>query len=497
MRHIALSALSGLLIAAAMPPWGWWPLAIIGLAIWFCLIDDPSRKTRFTTSLIVALAWSIPATLWMFDLTPAGWPVSVLLFSSFLGLAGMATPSQRPIRRIVFPAGIVLAELVRWSWPFGGIPLANLAMAEVASPLAPVARLFGSLFLVMITVVVAVTLVDLVRRDRHAIAGGIAVLIAVAAGMIAMSIDAPKADTLDVAVVQGGGPQNTRADICENRTVFERHMSASHLIDRPVDLVLWPENVVNPVADGLETSLCNEPLLWHSEAADRLAELAGELDAVLVSGWFERTADDTANVNYSIATSPDGTVTGRYDKVRLVPFGEFVPLRSLIELFSGELPSHDTRPGHNTAVIDSAVGRLGVSISWEIFFDTRARDAIDNGGQVLLNPTNGSSYWLTILQSQQIASSQLRAIETDRWVLQAAPTGFSAIVNPDGDVIERTGVSEQRVLYATIELHDGRTLAVRWGVWPTLLTSLAVMGWAWLPMIDTERLRRKFVRPRR
>jgi len=480
-----------------MPPWGWWPLAIIGLAGWFCLIDDPSRKTRFATSMIVALAWSIPATLWMFNLTAAGWPVSVILFSSFLAAAGMATPADRPIRRAVFPAGIVLAELVRWTWPFGGIPLATLAMAEVSSPLAPVTRIFGSPFLVMITVLTGVALADAVRRERAALASSAVVVVAVIAGMIAVANGASVVKQLDVAVVQGGGPQNTRANLCENRNVFERHMAASRLIDRPVDLVVWPENVVNPVPDGETTSLCNEPLLWHSEAGDRLAGLAADLDAVVVSGWFERSADNSANVNYSIATSPDGTVTGRYDKVRLVPFGEFVPLRSLIESFSGELPARDTRPGDGPAVIDSAVGRLGVSISWEIFFDTRARDAIGNGGQVLLNPTNGSSYWLTILQSQQVASSRLRALETDRWVLQAAPTGFSAIVTPDGNVVDRTAVSEQRVLYATIDLHDGRTLAVRWGVWPTLLTSLVIMIWTWLPAIHADRLRPLRLRSRR
>ncbi len=480
-----------------MPPWGWWPLAIIGLGMWFHLIDDPSRKTRFLTSMVVGLSWSAPATLWMFNLTAVGWPVSVILFSLFPAMAGLATPATRPIRRAVFPAAIVVAELIRWSWPFGGIPLATLAMAEVSSPLAPVTRLFGSPFLVMITVVSAVAVADLVRLDRAAFTSGAVVVVAVAAGMIAVANGAPSVATLNVAVVQGGGPQNTRASICDNRAVFERHMAASRLINRPVDLVVWPENVVNPVPDGETTSLCNEPLLWHSEAADRLAGLAADLDAVVVSGWFERTPDNSANVNYSIATSPDGTVTGRYDKVRLVPFGEFVPFRSLIESLNGELPSRDTRPGHNAAVIDSPVGRLGISISWEIFFASRARDAIGNGGQVLLNPTNGSSYWLTILQSQQIASSRLRALETDRWVLQAAPTGFSAIVNPHGDVIARTAVSEQRVLYATIDLHNGRTLPVRWGAWPTLLTSIAIIAWGWLPLVDTEHLRRILLRPQR
>ena len=127
------------------------------------------------------------------------------------------------------------------------------------------------------------------------------------------------------------------------------------------------------------------------------------------------------------------------------------------------------------------VGPLGISISWEIFFDHRARDAIGNGGEVLVNPTNGSSYWLTIVQSQQIASSRLRALETDRWVLQAAPTGFSAIVSPDADVLERTGVSEQRVLYGTIDRRTGRTPAVALGGWPMFFFAIMTLGLTWGP----------------
>ena len=125
------------------------------------------------------------------------------------------------------------------------------------------------------------------------------------------------------------------------------------------------------------------------------------------------------------------------------------------------------------------MGTLGISISWEVFFDHRARDAIGNGGQVLVNPTNGSSYWLTIVQSQQIASSRLRAVETGRFVLQAAPTGFSSIISPDGEVLDRTGVSEQRVLYGTIEMRTGRTTAVALGAWPMLAFSIGVLGFAW------------------
>jgi apolipoprotein N-acyltransferase len=197
---------------------------------------------------------------------------------------------------------------------------------------------------------------------------------------------------------------------------------------------------------------------------------------MVIVGWFQRAEDGLANENFSLVFGSDGEVGDRYDKVRLVPFGEFVPLRSLIEVFSSEVPGVDVRAGTEDAVIDTELGKFGVSISWEIFFEDRARDAIGNGGQVLLNPTNGSSYWLAILQSQQVASSRLRALETDRWVLQAAPTGFSAVIDPDGEVHQRTGITDQGVLRETIELREGRTPAVVLGAWPMLFFSLLVIG---------------------
>ena len=155
----------------------------------------------------------------------------------------------------------------------------------------------------------------------------------------------------------------------------------------------------------------------------------------------------------------------RYDKVRRVPFGEYVPVpRADREAGRRQLracPSRDAIPGTGPAVLHTRVGTMGVVISWEVFFADRARDAISHGGEVLLNPTNGSSYWLDILQSQQVASSRLRAIETGRWTLQAAPTGFSAIVTPDGEVTQRTGISQARVLTQTIERAPGPDLGHR------------------------------------
>jgi len=486
------SIAAGLLFAAAIPPWGWWPLGLIGVALWYRTIEGMDRRARFRQSLLTGLAWSIPTTLWMFDLTPAGWPISVVIFSVFLALAGAMTPPAGRIRPVAFVGAIVLMELIRWNWPFGGTPIATFAMAGVATPFAMTARLFGSPLLASMVVVAAIAIAEAHRRAWRAAAVALATVIAATiGGHLGGALFIDQGETIDVAVVQGGGPQNTRADVCTTRAVFERHMEASETIDREVDLVLWPEDVVHPAPDGAATpSRCDEPLLSESEAGSRLTQLAADVDAVVVSGWFERADDGTANLNYSIAQSPDGTITGRYDKVRLVPFGEFVPLRSLIERFSGELPARDVRPGTEPAVIATDVGPLGVAISWEIFFDHRARDAIGNGGEVLVNPTNGSSYWLTIVQGQQVASSRLRALETDRWVLQAAPTGYSAIISPDAEVLERTGVSEQGVLYGTVARRTGRTPAVALGGWPMFLFALAALTATWGPAaIDRVRPR--------
>ena len=171
----------------------------------------------------------------------------------------------------------------------------------------------------------------------------------------------------------------------------------------------------------------------------------------------------------------------RYDKVRAVPFGEFVPLRS-----SRRWPARRASPVATSSPAPSRRSStprsvpLGLVISWEVFFPDRARDAIGNGGEVLLQPHERVVDWLTQVQTQQVASSRLRAIETGRWELQAAPTGFSALVDPDGALLERTGISEPAVIEA-IARRQGSTLATTVGYWPMILLSLVAiaLGWWW------------------
>lgn len=469
---VALWAIgAGLSLAASMPPWGWWPLAFVGIAALDHLITDQPWRARFARTWLVAAAWLYPAMLWMWDLTAPGYVVAGAFFATYFATAAALTPAG-PERRLILPFTMALAELARWSWPFGGVPLAHLALSQADAPLGQIARLGGGLAVVVAVVVVGQALAALVvdRQPRRAVPGLIAVV-----ALLAGAALHPRAEVrreVDVALIQGGGPQQTRASSRQQPIVLGRHREATRLVEGSVDLVIWPENVVNPGR-----------FLTHNDADLLVRQVAAETNASVLAGWFYLISDDQT-VNYHSTITPDGDEIDRYDKVRLVPFGEYVPLRGLIEMLNDEIPGRDVVVGTTEPVLDTPVGPVGVSISWEGFFETRARASVRAGAELLSNPTNGSSYWLTQVQTQQVASNRLRAIENDRWVLQVAPTGFSAIVDPDGNVIQRTGISERAALVDTVEMRQGQTLATRVGFWPVLVVGLAAVArtqhrWRW------------------
>ena len=459
--------ISGMCLAFSMPPWGWWPLAFISLFLLDQLLSGVVvSKRRFLVGFSFGVGWLFPSTFWMIALTIPGYIVQGLLFSAFVGFAALLVP--RGIWRwLALPAAFVIIKALRYRWPFGGVPLATLAMSQSSAPLGHTVRILGPLFLSALVVIAGVLISSLWEKEwKFATCTGVGLVALWAIGFVVPNGN-PIGETT-VAIVQGGGEQGTRAIDTDEREVFERHVTASSNVETPVDLVLWPEDVVN----------VQQPLTDSPEYAE-LQDLARQLDSWLIAGIFERVSM-TENANASIAFSPEGTEIDRYDKVRLVPFGEYVPLRGFIKHFAPSyLPVRDTKSGNgepNLIVeVDGQIVNLGIAISWEIFFEDRARSAILGGGEILLNPTNGSSYWLTILQSQQVASSKLRAMETGRWVLQAAPTGFSAIINPNGDVVERSSISETRVLHATVDRRDGNTLATRAGPLPMILFSGAAL----------------------
>lgn len=456
---------AGLCITASMPPWGWWPLAPVGIALWLHLLGGRRMRTRFAISWIVGVAWFAPSTLWMFQLTPPGYVVGVLFgWGPMTGVIGLICPPDRR-RLVVLPAMVVLFEWFHWHAPFGGAPLSVLAYTQTRAPLLPMARLGGALLLGGAVAALGSALyLAAIRRWQPALAV-VAVVGALAVGGALWPVGDP-VETVRIAAVQGGGPQGTRYSAAEAPVVYERHLEATRSIaPGDVDLVVWPENAIN-----IAGTFAKHP--YRTE----LAAEAARIGAPILVGVVEDVGSDQF-ANYVVVVNPDGSVTGRYDKERRVPFGEYVPMRFLFEpLVSSSLPQRDQVPGTGTAMVPTSAGPMAVAISWEVFFGRRVREGVRDGGQVVLNPTNGSSYWLTQVQTQQVAASQLRAVESGRWLVQAAPTGFSAFIDPSGGVHQRTDVSEREVIERDVPRLDATTPAQALGDLPALFLALGALA---------------------
>lgn len=471
LRRARRGIAAGLLMAASLPPWGWWPLAFVGMAVLDRYLADQPPATRVRRMALVATALLAPTFWWIHDLTLPGYFIAVAAFAAMTGLCGLLIPPGNG-RRLAIPAVWVLAEAWKGRFPFGGVPISDLAIGQVAGPLAGAARVGGAPLIAFLVATGGIGLSALLRR--HWRSAGLAAAV-VSLALVASPL-APRAhdvgDPVRVAIVQGGGPQGTRAINTDMDEVFDRHMKASDKVKPPVDLVLWPEDVVD--LDGSDIADPDE------KKGQRLVALAERVGAPVIAGVVQDEGEHHFR-NFSVVVRPDGSFGDRYEKVHRVPFGEYVPLRSLIAPFAGpSLTTRDAIPGTRPAALRTSAGVIGVSISWEIFFADRARSAIRAGGEVLANPTNGSTYTGTLVQTQQIASSRMRAIETDRWVLQAAPTGFSAIIRPDGSIVERSALVEQRVLSGTVRRRQGDTLYVRYGDLPMAILVIATLAWAWV-----------------
>ena len=459
---------SGALVAFSLPPWGWWPLAFIGIAIFARITTSgiTRKRTQFLLGTIFAFGWFAPGMCWMWFLTPPGYVIAVILFAAFHGVASVVgSRSMYPL--VALPLAHALAETFRFSFPFGGVPLASLAISQSASPLVGIVRIGGPLLLTFCVLQIGFALSQLVvaPKLKHLAVFGATVALVVCAGFVAPN-GSDTGETRTIAAVQGGGPQGTLAINTNPRDVVERHLAATRTITSTnLDMVIWPENVID-VAD-----------FYDSVERVEIAEQAARLNAPFVVGITE---DMNARyfTNAQIVVNEDGTLGDRYDKVRRVPFGEFVPLRGLLETLGAPVDRipRDALAGSDIAQLQVDDTTVGVVISWEVFFSGRANEGVEAGGSILVNPTNGSSYTGTILQTQQIASSRLRAIENGRWLVQVSPTGFSAFISPTGEVFDRTGVSEQRVLERTISLRSGRTLYSNLGDLPFIVLMVAVLG---------------------
>ena len=453
----------GAAISLSLPPYGLWALTPICLGLHLKFSRDTSRRRQLLNSFCLWMGYYTVALFWMTDLTFAGWVVATPVQALIMATPMAFVPSSGPGRCIAFPSALLVGEAIRWVVPFGGVPMSSLAMGPIDSYLVDVVRVGGPLLLIGSIGILALAVEGVLSTQLRTVLGALITVI----GLIAVAQIAPVGQpeaVIQGSVVQAGGELGTRAATSSQTAVFNRHLEAVASREVETDLMVWSESSVTTTAP-----------LERSAELSTIVQLAQSLDAVIVANFSE--VDGEYFRNASVSVNPDTGIADRYDKVHLVPFGEYIPLRSFVERFADlSLISREALPGSGPGVLHSSLGPIGNVISFEVYFPERVRSGNRSGARIITNPTLASSYENSLVPEQSLASARLRAIESDRWVLQASTTGYSAIVAPDGRVVEQSNLREQAVLTSTVELRTGQTWATQLGKLPVSVIALLLLA---------------------
>jgi apolipoprotein N-acyltransferase len=495
----ALAAVvAGLGLYATFPPLGWWWAAPLGIALLLAVVDGRRPRAAFGWGVLAALAYQYPLLHWTGTYVGAVWlgalAVVVLAVAIPVTLFGLVrhVPGTPLWVACLWVAGEALIERLPW----GGFPWAKLAFGQAGGAYARLASVGGAP-LVSFGVVLSGAglwwLSTLLRRrpvpSRRAV-GLVGALVAVLLGPVAgLAIPAhaaaePGERTITVAAVQGNVPRAGLDFARQRRAVLDNHVRETGLLAQRVaagqtprpDLVIWPENSsdIDPFA--------------NADARTEIQAVTDEMGVPIVVGAVLRGATNAAGTAYvagprnaAVVWTPDtpthpGGPTDQYVKRHLLPFGEYIPLRGLASLFSSDVSRvTDFQPGTGTPDLTAGPARLGVATCYEVVFDDDVRDAVTAGADLLTVPTNNATFGDTFMTYQQQGMSRLRAIEHDRAVVIAATSGQSAVIAPDGAVLDRTGaLYTPGVLVDRVPLRTTTTLATRLGPAPEWV--LAALG---------------------
>jgi apolipoprotein N-acyltransferase len=461
--------------ALSLPPFDRAELAWITLVPLLLVLRSCSTPAGFAYGLLYGCAfgwattwWSVQAVSRYFQLaTPAAIAGMALfyvaIFAPAFGLFGAGTAYlarrlRSPVAAIAIPCLWVVHELVRDR--LVGQPWCLLGYSQHTHPgliqIASITGIYGVSFLI---VVVNVGIATAIRqmRDGYTLSAytilASAVLLVGAvwgAGLAAMRPSLRSwGKPLTVAVVQTAVPPAYEWNRAYSERQLFAHLSATESLDGGADLVIWPENAVTQYLEG-------EPLLRR-----QLAELAERRGADLLFG-APRHQDGRVYNSVRLMRS-DGTYGGHYDKQRLVAFAEAGVLTAPAPTEPNENPREFTA-GSTTGVLRAAAP-VGVSICHEITYPDVVRRSVRDGAQVLVNVSNDG--WLDpghgVATWQHLAMAVVRAVETRRYVVRAATTGVSAIIDPYGRVVARTPVGTAALLRTTIAPRERLTPYVRVG----------------------------------
>jgi len=500
---LAVALAGGLVLMAAFPPIGIWPLAPAGPAMLAVALWRRSLRASLLTGLVFGLAFFVPLLSWLVNVAWYAW---LALAAAEAVIFAVLAVGQRVLLNLrAWPLAVagwwVCAEALRTRWPYV-FPWGRLAMSQAGTPAAPWAALGGAPLLSFLIALVGATLAWVllvpVRREggraalrRWALPGlafAAAAGLALAGALLPVDNPVPGAATATVAAVQGNVPHaRTLPDQLRESTVTANHADATeHLAAqvragaRPApDVVIWPENStdIDPRSDqqtydtiGAAVNAIGRPVLVGTVLHDPLRNV-GQL-------WRP------------------GTGPGQiYVKRQLVPFGETIPMRGLLKHITSlvNLQPHDFTAGHRAVVFNIGKIRLGDVICYEIGFDGLVSSEVNAGANLLTMQTNDATFEVdgqTGETLQQLAMARIRAVESDRAVVVASTTGVSAIIAPDGRLLTHSSTWQRAVLEARVPLISQRTLADRVGAWPeAAIVALTLLAFAWAATAPLRRRR--------
>lgn len=479
ISSLIVALAGGAVLSLAFPPAGLWPLAILAPVPLLWLLRDVRSGRGFVLGLVFGIGFYGATLYWIARFGTMAWVALTLVSAVGVGLFGLLAPVLRRAGRPVLTA-IVWASLwtvidwVRGMWPLGGFTWGSLGVSQVSNRitvrLAAVAGVWGVTFVVVaVSGLLLAALTGGGAARARLLAAGLAVVLLLAPALIPFG--RPDGPSLRVATVQvdvrrADSPNPADEDIGVAELNIREHAA---LAADPPDLAVWGEGALDPAA-------ASDPATM---AAVRQA-IASVGAPTLVGAVTDDADGEHTDV---LLFDGSGTLVDRYDKTHLVPFGEYVPFRKELSWIKAlEQVPVDRVPGERTHTVSvSGLPAFGTPICFENSFPDIPRDLVREGAGFLVVTVNNASYGFTAASAQHEQMSQMRAVETGRWIVNAAVSGISALIDPSGRVTARIGLFDTAILSGTMRSSDERTWYVRLGDWVPWMALVCMVGAFALP----------------
>jgi apolipoprotein N-acyltransferase len=456
-----------IVLALLRPPREALGLGWLGGFLFFLLL---LRWLNFTFRVYSAIPWPL---VWLpTALLAAYCGLYVGLFA--WALSWIAARCSSLAALVAAPFVWVAAEWVR-GWLMGGFPWGNLGYSQyrqlMVIQIAELGGVYAVSFLV-IAVNAALAAVVVLAPRRAAAALGVAALLVVttlAFGQARLSGSGVATETASVAVLQPSIAQPLKWDPDFAASTLANYFELTRRAGRArPDLIAWPETAT-------PTVLRQDPMLLAA-----LRRLSGEVGASLLVGSVDSDQAPAPKYRNSAFLLDERGIVNRYDKIQLVPFGEYVPLSGVIGFVRGWAEFiADLEPGSRSVVFSGPPAPFGTVICYEGIFPALVRRFVRDGARFMVNMTNDGWFGQTAGPLQHLAMYPFRAVEHRVSVVRAANTGVSAMIAPSGEIVSTLPLFTRGVLTARVPLRTRQTLYTRFGDWLAYLgaaVSAATLG---------------------